>query len=339
MGLYAAIDLHSSNNVLAVIDELDQVKRRCRLANRLEDVLQELEPFRSELKAIAVESTYNWYWLVDGLRAHAYDVRLVHAAAVPQYSGLKHGDDDSDAFHLAHLMRLGILPEGYIYPVEQRGLRDLMRRRMLLVQQATRLRQSVQSSYARLCGARLDGKSIAALDDQQIEQSIDDPAQRLAVQSMWHVREALQAQIDGLERFALKQLKNSVELTRLRTISGIGAILSLVIVLESGAMERFASVGDYVSYCRLVDSQRLSNGKVKGQGNRKSGNAYLCWAYIEAANYAVRYDPMIRRWYDRKFQKRKKRVIAIKAVAHKLARAAFHMLREGTDFDSARAFG
>jgi transposase len=339
MGLYAAIDLHSSNNVLAVIDENDQVKRRCRLRNRLEDVLEELEPFRNELRAIAVESTYNWYWLVDGLRAHAYDTRLVHAAAVPQYSGLKHGDDDSDAFHLAHLLRLGILPEGYIYPVEQRGLRDLMRRRMLLVQQSTRMRQSVQSSYARLCGSRLDGKSIANLDDEQIQQSIDDPGQRLAVQSMWRVRQVLQQEIEGLERFALKQLKGSVQLRRLRTISGIGEVLSLVIVLENGAMERFADVGDYVSYCRLVDSKRLSNGKLKGHGNRKSGNAYLCWAYIEAANYAVRYDPLIRRWYDRKFQKRNKRVIAIKAVAHKLARAAFHMLRTGTDFDSARAFG
>jgi len=143
MTLYAAIDLHSNNGVLSVIDEQDQVVFERRLPNSLEQVLQALAPFLKALKALAVESTYNWYWLVDGLMDAGVDVRLVNTAAIPQYAGLKHGNDHIDARHLAHLLRLNLLPEGYIYPREQRAVRDLLRRRFLLVRQSVTLTNSL----------------------------------------------------------------------------------------------------------------------------------------------------------------------------------------------------
>jgi len=114
-------------------------------------------------------------------------------------------------------------------------------------------------------------------------------------------------------------------------------VLGLTIVLETGPVERFARVGNYVSYSRLVGSEHLSNAKRKGRGNTKSGNKYLAWAYLEAANFAVRYNPTIKRYYQRKRAKTNA-IVAIKTVAHKLARACYYMLREGSDFDVARAF-
>ena len=148
----------------------------------------------------------------------------------------------------------------------------------------------------------------------------------------------VQDQITALERWVRKDLARPDLLMRLQSVPGIGPILGMTILLESGAIGRFASVGDYASYCRMVESVRLSNGKKKGHGNRKCGNRYLCWAFMEAATYAVRFHPSIRRWYERK-RARKHRVVAIKAVAHKLARACYHMLHEGTSFDPTRAFG
>jgi transposase len=339
MELYAAIDLHSNNCVLAVIDESDRLVHRRRVNNDLVAILREFEPYRDSIKSVAIESTYNWYWLCDGLVDHGYDVRLTHAAAVPQYSGLKHGNDDSDAFHLAHLMRLGVLPEAHMCPRETRALRDLMRRRMLLVQESTKLRQSIQSMYSRLLGARLSAPEFNHLDDAGIAARIEDPSHRFAAQSLLAAYEALQLQVDELEKWAAKQLKPSEDWRRVRTTPGIGSILGSVILLETGPIQRFQSVGDYASYCRMVTSERWSNGKIKGHGNRKSGNRYLCWAFVEAANFAVRHDPHIKRWFDRKFSKRTLRAIAIKAVAHKLARAVFYMLRDGVDFDVKRAFG
>jgi len=137
MKLYCGIDLHSTNVFMAVLDESDRMVLRCRLPNDLSVILATLEPHRAGLAGIVVESTFNWYWLVDGLMAAGHRVHLVNPGAMQPYSGLKHVDDGSDARWLAHMLRIGLLPEGYIYPREQRGLRDLLRRRMWLVQQRT----------------------------------------------------------------------------------------------------------------------------------------------------------------------------------------------------------
>jgi hypothetical protein len=154
MALYAACDLHSNNTVLAVIDASGAQRYRHRLPNDLSVIDAALAPFREELVGVAVESTYNAYWLIDGLQVMGYPAKMVNTLAVPQYAGLKHGDDNSDATHLAELMRLGLLPTAYIDPREQRPLRDLLRRRVLLVQQSVRLLQSVQGYWARTTGQR-----------------------------------------------------------------------------------------------------------------------------------------------------------------------------------------
>lgn len=338
MSLYAAIDLHPSNSVLAVMDGDGKPVLRCRRPNDLPRLLNDLAPYRDELVGVAVESTYNGYWLVDGLMDHGYAVHLVNTTAIPQYDGLKHGDDDSDALHLAQLMRLGLLPEGYIYPREQRGTRDLLRRRFSLVRQAVRLMLSIQSSFSRSTGKQLSANALRRLAPSQLVDLFPELSTRYGVLIQFKLWLTLQDQITALKRWIRKDLARPDRLVRLQSVPGVGPILGMTILLESGAIERFASVGDYASYCRMVESVRLSNGKRKGTGNRKCGNRYLCWAFMEAANYAVRFEPLIRRWYERK-RARKHHVVAIKAVAHKLARACYHMLHEGTTFDLTRAFG
>jgi len=154
MQTYAAIDLHSNNGVLAIIDETDRVLKQRRIPNKLELFIAELEPFRATLQGVAIESTFNWYWLVDGLRARNFPVVLVNTAAIQQYEGLKHSDDQYDARWLAHMMRLGILPKGYIYPPEQRAIRDLLRKRATLVRQRTANILSVQKPGSQGIGER-----------------------------------------------------------------------------------------------------------------------------------------------------------------------------------------
>lgn len=337
MSLYAAIDLHSTNSVLAILDEADVPVRQRRLPNDLPTILRELEPFRDEVAGIVVESTYNWYWLVDGLKAHGYTAHLANTAAVPQYAGLKYSGDESDARHLAHLLRLGILPEGYIYPREDRPVRDLLRRRFQLVRMAVGLMLSIQSTWTRHTGQRISANAVRQISGEVIEQTFPDLSVRLGVLTQLQVWRAIQDQVQQVERWIVASRTRCKEQIALRSVPGIGLILGLTIALETGDIHRFASVGDYASYCRMVKSERISNGKKKGQGNRKCGNRYLAWAWIEAANFALRHSPPIRRWYDRKCSKRHK-VIAIKAVAHKLARAGYHLLRDGGTFDVHRAF-
>jgi transposase len=338
MSLYAAIDLHSNNSVLAICDEADHAVRLKRLPNELPTILSELAPYREQLAGVAVESTFNWYWLVDGLMDHGYPAQLVHAAAVPQYAGLKHGDDDTDACHLAKLMRLGVLPLGHIYPRAQRPLRDLLRRRAQLVRIGVSLMLSMLATWSRYTGQCLGMKAFLRLTPEQIAKGLPDASTRLGLRMQFAQWRFVHKQIERIEAWVGERMEQVPALERVRSVPGIGPILGLTIVLETGAIERFASVGDYASYCRMVSSERFSNGKKKGQGNRKSGNKYLAWSYIEAANFAIRWSPEMRRWYDRKRSKRH-RMIAIKAVAHKIARACYHLLHDGTHFDVKRAFG
>jgi transposase len=331
------MDLHSTNVVTQLIDEGDKVLYRKKQCCDLDQILKGLEPFKDNIEGIAVESTYNWYWLVDGLMAAGYRVHLVNTAAVKQYEGLKYTDDDSDAFWLAHLLRLGILPTGHIYPKESRGVRDLLRKRGQLVRQRTAHILSIENLYARNSGDRLSCNAIKCLTEEQIQQQFADPNVALAIDSNRILMNALDQQIKVLEQALLKQTKLNPRYRKLLTIDGVGEVLALTITLETGDIGRFAQVGNFTSYCRCVGSEKLSNGKKKGQGNSKNGNKYLAWAFVEAANFAIRFNEQAKRFYQRKAAKRN-RVVALKAVAHKLARASYYVMRDQVPFDSTKLF-
>nr|VFJ46163.1 MAG: Transposase [Candidatus Kentron sp. DK] len=337
MKLYGGIDLHSNNSVIALLDEKDRAVHQKRLANDLKLVLQTLAPYRESIEGLVVESTYNWYWLVDGLMEANYPVYLANTAAIVQYEGLKYGDDDSDAKWLAKLLRLGLLPTGYIYPKEDRAIRDLLRKRGQLVRQNTANLLSVQNLMARNRGESLSANNVKKLTPELVEQLLPEPNIALAVKSNLMVMDSLSETIRLIERTVKGQIKLRPDYQRLTEISGIGTILGLTIMLETGDIHRFAKAGNYASYCRCVSSERISNGRRKGRGNAKNGNKYLAWAYVEAANFAVRYSPNVKRYYQRKKSKTNG-VIAIKTVAHKLARACYYVLRDDVPFDVNKAF-
>jgi transposase len=337
MVLYAGIDLHSNNNVVVVQDEEDKVVGRKRLANDLATVSAWLEPYRKDLAGVVVESTYNWYWLVDGLMQEGYPVHLANTVAIQQYDGLKYRDDASDARFLAKLLRLGELPEGHIYPRKERAIRDLLRKRSQLVRQSTMNLLSIQNLFARNTGECVSANRVRQLTAEAVDARFEDPNVAQAIKSSLEVRSCLQQQILVLEKAVLGQVALRQGYKKLLTVPGIGAVLAMTIMLETGDIGRFAGVGHYVSYCRLVGSSHLTNGKSKGSGNTKNGNAFLCWAFIEAANFAIRFNPIVRRYYQRKCA-RTKRIVALKAVAHKLARACYHVIKDDVPFEVRRAF-
>jgi transposase len=338
MALYGGIDLHSNNNVIVIIDDQDHVVDHKRLPNQLDCILARLAPYQAEISGLVVESTYNWYWLVDGLIEWGYPVHLANTAAIQQYEGIKHSNDFSDAQWLAHLLRLGILPEGYIYPKDTRGVRDLLRKRMQLVQQRTTNLLSIQTQSARNTGQTWKTNRIKRLTCEEVEEEVLDEHLALSITSNLSVMQCLEGQIRKLEKVVKGQVKLDPAFEPLQSVPGIGDILGLTIMLETGDIGRFASVGDFASYCRCVGSERLSNGKRKGRGNTKNGNKYLAWAFVEAANFAVRYDPQIKRYHQRKAAKTNT-IVATKTVAHKLARACYYILRDQVPFDVKRGFG
>jgi len=196
---------------------------------------------------------------------------------------------------------------------------------------------AIESILARQTGGRMSSERVKRLTAEQIKELGLVPDVALALEANRAVSETLQRQIEALEERLKERVKLRPEYRLLKTVPGIGETLATTIMLETGTMARFASVGNFSSYCRCVDSRRESNGKKKGEGNAKNGNKYLAWAFVEAANFALRYCPEAKRFYERK-KRKTNGIVAIKAVAHKLARACYHMLREQKPFDVRRCF-
>jgi transposase len=337
MKLYGGIDLHSNNSVFSIKDETGDVIARRKLPNDIKQILLFLAPFKPQLTGLVVESTFNWYWLVDALNEANFQVHLANTSAIQQYSGLKYGDDKTDADWLAEMLRLGVLPEGYIYPKEQRTVRDLMRKRMQLVQQATLNLLSIQGLYMRHISYKMSNNKIKQLTPDVIMTHFSSANTAQATICNLSVMKCLKEQIKLLEKIVLAQVQLKPDFQELITIDGIGNILALTIMLETGDIKRFNKVGNYASYCRCVSGARYSNGKKKGKTNSKNGNKYLAWAFVEAANFAIRYNKNVKSYYQRKLAKTNQ-TVAIKTVAHKLARACFYVLRDKVPFDAEKAF-
>ena len=340
MSLYGGIDLHANNSVVALMNEQDEVIYQKRLPNDLPTILEQLAPYHADIEGLVVESTYNWYWLVDGLMEADYRVHLATPAAIQPYNGLKYSDDHSDARWLGHLLRLGVLPEGHIYPKADRAVRDLLRKRAHFVRQHTANVLSVQNIMVRNTGSRCSVKRIRELTAKELKHLLPEAYQVLAITSSLAILDCLSQQIKTLEKAVSKRLKHTPSYEQLLTVDGIGTILAQTIALETGQIGRFPTVGDSASYCRCVNSTKLSNGKRKGTGNVKNGNPYLAWASMEAAQFALRFQPAAQRLYQRKLAKsRNNTVLARKSVAHKLSRACYYLMRDLVSYEVTKAFG
>jgi len=337
MDHYAGIDLHSSNSYVAIIDNANRRVFKKKVTNDLQNVLYVVEPYRKQIKGIVVESTFNWYWLVDGLMDNGYKVHLANPSAIKQYEGLKYSDDVTDAFHLANLLRLGILPEGYIYPKEERPVRDLLRKRLQLVQKCTALILSFENLITRNLGTRISVNEINKLREEDVEDIFQQEHLILSGKVSIATINFLGTKIQQIEKVVHKVAKLKNEYKLLMTVPGIGKILALTIMYEVGPIERFAKVGNYASYCRCVGSKRITNGKQKGKGNRKNGNKHLSRAHVEAAHNALRHYEYVKRYYQRKMAKTNN-VVARKAIAHKLARACYYIIRDQKEFDAGKLF-
>ncbi len=338
MSYFLGIDLHSNNGYYGIVDENGNRVFKKRLPNDLPAIVDTLEPFKADLETVAVESTYNWYWLVDGLMSHGYPLCLANPAAMAQYDGLKDANDETDAFFIAELLRLGILPQGYIYPKEERPVRDLLRRRMRLVQQRTAHILSFKSLICRETGDQISTSNIRKLQEEDVSGLLEDEYLALAGTTNIAVIKFLTEKIRVMEKAAANRVKLKPEYELLLTAPGIGMIMGLTIMLETGDISRFANVGNYTSYCRGVEAKRTSNNKTKGKNNSKNGNRYLAWAYVETAQFMRRFCPEAQSFYQKKLAKTKE-CVAIKALASKISKACYFIMHDQVEFDVKKLFG
>jgi transposase len=324
-----------------VIDENMSVQVEKKVRNDLQLILDLIKPFKETIECV-VESTFNWYWLVDGLQEAGYEICLAHTLGLSMITAAKVKTDRRDALALAKLLRAGMIPKAYIYPKQTRPVRDLTRRRIRLVN----LRAQEYTSIGRLLlqQGNLDYRrnDIKLVIEEDIQELFKNPWIQLnAKHELARIR-LYTVQIREMEDMILQTVKDCSTYWRLLTVAGVGKILSITIFYEIGEISRFPGEGDFSSYCRVIPGVAQSGTSCKRGRGSKQGNSYLKWALSQASVYAVKSYPKIQRFYERQRRKHRgkaEKLIAYNIVAHKLAVAVYHVLRDGTKYNEEMLFG
>jgi transposase len=333
---YCGIDLHARTMYVCILNQAGDILLHRDMKASPEPFLQAIAPYREDI-VVAVECIFTWYWLADLCAQHGLPFVLGHALYMKAIHGGKAKNDRIDARKIAVLLRGGMIPQAYVYPAEMRATRDLLRRRMHLMRKRAELLTHVQQTNSQYNLPEIGKKLAYKTNRTGVAERFPDPA----VQKSIEVDLTLIGHYDHLLRdVELSVLKTAKQhdantLYLLRTVPGIGEILSLVLLYEIHDIQRFPRVQDFVSYCRLVKCAKESAGKCYGTSGAKIGNAYLKWAFSEAAVLFLRTNPAGQKYLAR-LEKKHGKGKALTVLAHKLARAVYHMLKRETAFDMPR---
>jgi len=341
MHFYCGIDLSARDSHLCVIDDHQSILLQQKVSNELPRLLDLLTPFRPNLQ-IVVESTFNWYWLVDGLTDLGFDVCLAHTLGLFMITAAKVKTDRRDAFTLAKLLRAGVIPKAYIYPAQTRPVRDLLRRRLHVVRLRAHEYGSLRQLLLREGILSSSRNEINQAEEEDLQEWFSHPLVVLNASQQLERIELLTRQIADLEQTILGLTKENGDYKRLLTIPGIGKILALTIHYEVGEISRFANERQFSSYCRVIPGVAQS-GTVNRRGRgSKQGNHYLKNAFSQAAVAAVRNYPKIRRCYEKQLQRHRggaRKLVAYNVIAHKLAVAVYHLLKKEGEYREELLFG
>ena len=333
---YAGVDLHARSLFLSILDRDGQERFARNLSAAPGPFLKAVQPFRDGL-VVGCECMHCWYWLADTCRDQDISFALGHAWAMTAVHGSKTKCDRHDAQVIARLLRGGNFPLAYAYPRERRGLRDLLRARLRLVRQRAELYGHVHTArrQANLPPVSSDVKYKSKR--AAITADITDPFVCRRVETDLALLEPLDTAIRRLEAEIEEAAKEHypTELAVLQTTPGVGPVLSLTILLEIDTIDRFDTRQQFCSYARLCGAVQESAGQRTGAGNRKAGNAWLKWAFSEAAVLSAQKDERLGALLQR-LASRLGKPKALSALAHKLGRAFYHMLHTKEVFDVNR---
>ena len=334
------IDLHAHQMYVCLMDRQGKKLVHTNVKhNDFDFFLKLVDPYREDL-TVCCECMFGWYWLGDACQAAGLTFVLAHALYLRAIHGGKNKNDRLDSEKLAHLLRSNLIPPSYVYPAEKRPLRALLRQRIFYVWRRSELLARIQSHQ--LAHNRNVGPQTRSNRDpweQRLLAAEDHPLRQLALQNDLAMIRHFDAQLASLEEHLHRLTKQAcgADYSVLLTVPGIGEHLGLTILHEIGDIQRFPTVKDFLSYCRLVKGTVASAGKIKGLRGAKLGNPYLRWAFGEAAVIGKRHHPVLRPLAQRLEAKMNgNKFKANTVLAIKLARAVYYMLKQKTVFDSDR---
>jgi len=330
---YCGIDLHARSMYLCIQNQEGNVVLHRNIDAKPEPFLKAIRPYKDDI-VVGVECIFTWYWLADLCAQHDIPFILGHALYMKAIHGGKAKNDRIDSRKIAALMRGGTFPMAYVYPAKMRATRDLLRRRNHLTRKRADLLSHIQNTNSQY-NMEPFAKNISYKQNRSgVLEQFTDPDVRMSMEADLELITQLEKQRSKLELYITKNANNHdpQALYRLRSIPGIGPVLSLVILYEIGDINRFPRVQDFSSYARLVKCAKESAGKRSGTGGSKIGNAHLKWAFSEAAVLFLKGNPEGMKYKKRLVQKHGKGK-ALSILAHKLGRAVYYILKRDQAFD------
>jgi transposase len=330
---YCGIDLHARSMYVCILNQEGEIMLHRNMKASPEPFLKAIAPYREEL-VVAVECIFTWYWLADLCVQEGIPFVLGHALYMKAIHGGKAKNDKIDAHKIAVLLRGGMLPQAYVYPAAMRATRDLLRRRMYLTRKRAELLAHIQNTNSQYNLPEIGKKLAYKANRDGVAERFPDPAVQKSMEVDLALLGSYEPLLRDLELHIVKAAKqhDPNTLYLLQTVAGIGKILSLVLLYEIHDIQRFPSVQDFVSYCRLVKCAKESAGKRYGTAGAKIGNAYLKWAFSEAAVLFLRANPAGQKYLTR-LEKKHGQGKALTLLAQKLGRAVYYMLKRQKAFD------
>ena len=330
---YCGIDLHARTMYVCILNGDGEILLHRNMKAAPEPFLQAIAPYRADL-VVCVECIFTWYWLADLCAQEGIPFVLGHALYMKAIHGGKAKNDKIDAYKIAVLLRGGMLPQAYVYPAAMRATRDLLRRRMYLTRKRAELLAHIQNTNSQYNLPEIGKKLAYKAHRDGVTARFPDPAVQKSMEVDLTLLGSYDPLLSDLELHIVKAAKqhDANTLYLLQTVPGIGKILSLVLLYEIHDIQRFPSVQDFVSYCRLVKCAKESAGKRYGTAGAKMGNAYLKWAFSEAAVLFLRDHPAGQKYLTR-LEKKHGLGKALTLLAQKLGRAVYYMLKRQKAFD------
>ncbi len=330
---YCGIDLHARTMYLCIMNQAGEILLHRNMKATPEPFLKAITPYREDL-VVCVECIFTWYWLADLCAQEGIPFVLGHALYMKAIHGGKAKNDKIDAHKIALLLRGGMLPQAYVYPAEMRATRDLLRRRIHLMRKRAELLAHIQNTNSQYNLPEIHKKLAYKANRGGVAERFPEPAVQKSIEVDLALINTYDRLLTSLELDLVQTVKahDAQTFYRLRSIPGVGKILALVLLYEIHNIRRFPRVQEFVSYCRLVKCAKESAGKRYGTSGKKIGNAYLKWAFSEAAVLFLRNNPAGQKYLSRIARKHGKGK-ALTILAHKLARAVYYMLKRDTAFD------
>jgi transposase len=330
---YCGIDLHARTMYLCILNQDGEILLHRNMPAGPDPFLKAIAPYREDL-VVCVECIFTWYWLADLCAREGLPFVLGHALYMKAIHGGKAKNDKIDSQKIAVLLRGGMLPQAYVYPAEMRATRDLLRRRIHLMRKRAELLTHVQQTNCQYNLPEIGKKIAYKANRTGVAERFPDPAVQKSIEVDLALIDYYDQLLRDLELAIVTTAKqhDANTLYLLQTVPGIGKILSLVLLYEIHDIARFPRVQDFVSYCRLVKCAKESAGKRYGTSGTKIGNAYLKWAFSEAAVLFLRNNPAGQKYLAR-LEKKHGKGKALTVLAHKLARAVYYMLKREVVFD------